>query len=138
MAPRVYYYEYLKSALWQRRRQQTFQRAGGCCELCEENLYGKNVDIHHLTYVRLGREHPDDLMLCCPKCHRERIHGYMPTNQIIEQLFRNGRPVIVKSSNWSADCSYFENILEELDEMGLDVDFQPERSRFVIQVRSGL
>lgn len=32
------------------------------------------LEVHHLTYERIGHEHPDDLIVLCPACHAD-VHG---------------------------------------------------------------
>jgi len=34
----------------------------------------RNLEVHHLTYDRLGDERMDDLEVLCPDCHR-KAHG---------------------------------------------------------------
>jgi hypothetical protein len=64
------YTAYIKSRPWREKRVAVLRRAGGVCERC-----GKwpVVNVHHLTYVRLGGELPADLIGVCFKCHQE-IH----------------------------------------------------------------
>jgi|SRR5215472_14775278 len=35
------------------------------------------LEVHHLTYKRLGHEHPDDLIVLCPGCHA-KAHDHEP------------------------------------------------------------
>lgn len=35
------------------------------------NAVPRNLDVHHLTYDRFGREELDDLVLLCRDCHKE-------------------------------------------------------------------
>jgi hypothetical protein len=71
---------YLKSSQWQARRERELRRAGRRCEKCgtaatrtaKGNWAGLNV--HHLTYERLGNETPGDLIVLCRSCH-EQEHG---------------------------------------------------------------
>jgi 5-methylcytosine-specific restriction endonuclease McrA len=37
-----------------------------------------NLAVHHLTYERLGSEHPDDLITLCRTCHK-LDHGRDPS-----------------------------------------------------------
>lgn len=40
------------------------------CQRCKEKLPPGALDVHHLTYERLGNERPSDLqVLCRSKCH---------------------------------------------------------------------
>ena len=38
------------------------------------------LEVHHLSYARLGRELPDDLIVLCPACHAI-AHGLVPTDE---------------------------------------------------------
>lgn len=61
-----WYNEYLTSPLWRERRNLIIQRAKGRCEVCQARAA---YQIHHLTYARVGRELPDDLVAVCDRCH---------------------------------------------------------------------
>jgi hypothetical protein len=65
---RVWYRNvYLRSPHWRTRRARAIALAGGRCERC-----GKpgRLEVHHLTYKRLGRERDRDLRALCHPCHR--------------------------------------------------------------------
>jgi hypothetical protein len=65
---RAWYREvYLRSPHWRARRAQAIGRAGGRCEHCGAR---DRLEIHHLTYERLGRERDRDLRALCHRCHR--------------------------------------------------------------------
>jgi hypothetical protein len=61
----------MQSVGWRRRRSRAIRRAGRRCQACGAR---GPLDVHHLTYARLGREAPGDLRVLCPACH-ERLHG---------------------------------------------------------------
>lgn len=61
---------YLRSETWQRKREAALQRAGSRCQLC--NSTG-NLQVHHRTYERVGRELDSDLTVLCGGCHK-RFH----------------------------------------------------------------
>lgn len=65
------YEDYLESPWWQGCRERALERAGFRCERCGQ---GAPLNVHHRTYVRLGRELPEDLEVLCRGCHREE-HG---------------------------------------------------------------
>ena len=56
---------------WRRRRRQALRRAGRRCQRCGAR---GPLDVHHLTYARLGRERPGDLLAVCERCHGA-LHG---------------------------------------------------------------
>ena len=57
---------YLQSDHWQEVRKRKLKQAGYKCEACGEKV---KLDIHHLTYERLGKERLDDLQALCRDCH---------------------------------------------------------------------
>lgn len=65
------YRTYLNSAQWKTRRALLINERGSQCDNC-----GKVglVQVHHLSYERLGRELPIDLQLLCLSCHKQ-VHG---------------------------------------------------------------
>lgn len=70
------YSEYLKSSLWQASRKRYHENGGRkSCLVCGKRRY----HLHHLTYTRLGRELPGDLVPLCPSCH-ERVHRFHRNN----------------------------------------------------------
>jgi hypothetical protein len=70
------YQWYLGTAFWREQREAVLRRAKGVCEQCKQR---SAVQIHHLTYVRIFKELPNDLMALCQKCHAE-IHNKTPAN----------------------------------------------------------
>jgi 5-methylcytosine-specific restriction endonuclease McrA len=62
---KMLYSLYLKTSHWRRIRERTLQRDRRRCVRCQK----KATDIHHLTYVRLGREDLNDLVSVCRDCH---------------------------------------------------------------------
>lgn len=63
---------YLQSKHWKATREFIINKYDGKCELCGKE---KGINIHHLTYERLGEETENDLMCLCKKCH-EVLHTY--------------------------------------------------------------
>ena len=66
------YESYVKTDCWQIRRDAYVSRYGPACEVCGNSIDG--LDVHHLTYERLGVELDDDLMGLCRLCH-SAVHG---------------------------------------------------------------
>jgi hypothetical protein len=66
------YVRYLNSAAWAAKRAEVLARAAGSCEGCGEAVEGAETEVHHLTYERIGRELPEDLVALCPGCHRRK------------------------------------------------------------------
>jgi 5-methylcytosine-specific restriction endonuclease McrA len=65
-----WYNQYLLSPQWMEKRRLVFDRCRGLCEGCRNS---KAVQVHHLTYVRVGDEMLFDLVAVCLDCH-EKIH----------------------------------------------------------------
>jgi len=63
------YKEYLKSDHWQKTRRRKLNRTAKCAICAERN----DLDVHHLTYDRMYKEHLSDLRVVCRRCH-EVIH----------------------------------------------------------------
>ena len=64
---RAWYRDYLRTPGWRRRRAQAVARARGHCEECGRACRG--LQVHHVSYGRLGRERLCDLRALCPRCH---------------------------------------------------------------------
>lgn len=60
------YYTYINSPEWWSVRQRKVKSSNFQCEVCSSNA---NLNVHHLTYVRLGSEKDSDLMVLCRGCH---------------------------------------------------------------------
>ena len=64
------YKEYLNSNSWKNLKAKVIKRDGGICQGCFLEL---PLDVHHLTYERIGDELGVDLISLCRQCH-DRIH----------------------------------------------------------------
>jgi hypothetical protein len=63
------YNAYLNSESWKRRRNKFLRKRNRAnrCKLC----FGHGpVDVHHVTYARVGRELASDLKALCRDCHQ--------------------------------------------------------------------
>jgi 5-methylcytosine-specific restriction endonuclease McrA len=67
------YVRYLWSAAWQRKRQETLERAGYKCERCGKAY--KKLAVHHKTYANVRNERPEDLEVLCFACHARITHS---------------------------------------------------------------
>ena len=64
--------KYIRSRAWARLRRLVLGRAGGRCESCGKiPLVGFDgaLQVHHITYERLGAEPLEDLVAVCAGCH---------------------------------------------------------------------
>ena len=76
------YEHYVKTDCWSLRRK-AYLKIHNWCEVCSR--FGE-LQIHHLSYERLGHEHDDDLLAVCDSCHRT-FHGLPGTPRTwIEQV----------------------------------------------------
>jgi len=72
----TFYAAYLRSYHGRRLRKQAVERARYCCMRCgrtdphRDRKPGTRLQVHHLTYARLGEEHFEDLLVLCNDCHR--------------------------------------------------------------------
>lgn len=65
---RTRYAAYLQSERWRETRNRALRRAYYRCERC----HGKrSLEVHHLSYERLGAELPSDLEVVCHQCHAD-------------------------------------------------------------------
>lgn len=60
------YEQYLRTDHWRARRNRALKLATYRCQRCTDN---RNLQVHHLSYDRLGEELDDDLQVLCRGCH---------------------------------------------------------------------
>jgi 5-methylcytosine-specific restriction endonuclease McrA len=63
------YETYMQSETWRELRDLCIWAADGLCERCGASEDDVQIEVHHLTYERLGHEDPDDLQVLCSPCH---------------------------------------------------------------------
>ena len=73
------YEGYMQSKKWAIKRRLKLLSTNYTCEICgysgfDEKLVDKTLDVHHITYERLGDENMDDLKVLCRNCH-EKLHN---------------------------------------------------------------
>lgn len=69
-----FYKEYIMSDAWKAKRREAIKHYGQNCNQCKTFLPINKIQVHHVTYKRLGKELLEDLMIVCKSCH-EKIHG---------------------------------------------------------------
>ena len=62
------YQEYLKSGEWKHKKSQKLKQANFKCDGCNESKGA--MEVHHLTYDRIGMELFTDLAVYCHECHQ--------------------------------------------------------------------
>lgn len=84
------YRQYLRSEHWHIFRETVLAKRGRLCQQCK--IPSISVDLHHLTYERLGEERESDVEVLCRPCHDIR-HGKAKTSPAIsgERLTRGQR-----------------------------------------------
>ena len=65
------YAAYLRSDTWQSTKRRKLAAVDWRCESCGAEWGLIPLDVHHLTYERLGRERDEDLRVLCRACHGE-------------------------------------------------------------------
>jgi 5-methylcytosine-specific restriction endonuclease McrA len=68
---RIAYNEYLNSPHWHLVRAAAIVKADCRCQLCNSP---DNLQVHHRTYERRGKEKLSDVTVLCRDCHR-KFHG---------------------------------------------------------------
>ena len=63
------YADYLQTPEWQATRAHIFARDAHACRDCGAQHW---LEVHHLTYERLGCEQDADLLTLCRECHQKR------------------------------------------------------------------
>ena len=66
------YQTYLASGHWQARKAEAIRKAGYRCQYPGCKAYNV-LDVHHLTYQRLGCELDSDIIVLCRE-HHQAIH----------------------------------------------------------------
>lgn len=61
------YHKYLKSDHWEELKKLVFEWRGRKCQLC---MGSRNLQVHHMTYKRVGKEDPRDVLIVCDSCHK--------------------------------------------------------------------
>ena len=67
------YKQYLKTEAWQLQRYKALERDNYKCVICSTD---KRVEVHHITYKRVGQENLSDLVCLCRKHHQLQHDHY--------------------------------------------------------------
>ena len=62
------YQKYLQSDRWEYVRRCALNRSKYDCKKCGHR---DALDVHHLSYERLGNERDEDLIVLCRRCHKD-------------------------------------------------------------------
>lgn len=71
------YRRYIRSPTWQEKKRQRMEIDGYKCVMCGRHIsHCRTMQVHHITYARLGNENVlTDLCTLCGSCHK-KIHNY--------------------------------------------------------------
>ncbi len=72
------YKDYIRSDRWAAKAQERIEIDGHKCVMCgrPESRCRNGLQVHHVTYARLGQEDVyNDLVSLCQSCHL-KIHAY--------------------------------------------------------------
>ena len=113
------YSAYLKSAQWKNIRRLLIQQSNGVCARCGHG--SPELEIHHKTYERLGKERMTDLEVLCRTCHKladeERAQQGKKRSQaaLTKARYRNGLDTYM-TKKYGDDWFYHHHDIEEFDE----------------------
>jgi hypothetical protein len=71
------YRAYLRSQAWQQTREKAFEHYGRRCAVCNTKW---RLQVHHLTYERLGHEYMSDLRILCWRHHKKGRYSAVAIN----------------------------------------------------------
>jgi 5-methylcytosine-specific restriction endonuclease McrA len=72
------YDRYMLSPEWKKKREGVLERAGHVCAVCKQP--SDRLQAHHVDYMRVGKERPEDLRAVCKPCHGT-LHAYPGARQ---------------------------------------------------------
>lgn len=105
------YQQYLQSPQWDEQRRAALQRAGHRCQSCDDD--DTTLEVHHLTYERLGKEEPSDLETLCWRCHAAE-HGKLNERMARREATLNEAELRAAAELASNDTSVFTTKLDAL------------------------
>lgn len=94
--PEEHYAAYINSPQWKRRCAVAIERAGGKCQRCGYSKFSRRLEVHHLTYDRLGHERDEDLLVVCHECHAAADQE----RQAHEEQQRHTGPLVAGFEAW--------------------------------------
>ncbi|MSR87929.1 MAG: hypothetical protein EXS69_02080 [Candidatus Zambryskibacteria bacterium] len=97
------YKEYIKSDAWFERRDIYFFTHEKNCVACES---AEHIDLHHMTYDRLGSERDEDLIPLCKVCH-DQYHTIYKRASVVDsknfvsakQAARKGKEIYMRNQD---------------------------------------
>lgn len=79
------YVDYINSEAWRQKRAERLRISKGRCAVCGRRRRRGAIEVHHLTYARMGNENMEDLLPLCYRHHMKAEElvslGYLPRNE---------------------------------------------------------
>lgn len=83
----------ISSKAWNTLKEQILERDGHRCVQC---LNKENLQVHHLTYKRVGKEVLKDLVTLCKRCHDE-VHRLSKSQDFTKNTLEEDTNKIIAS-----------------------------------------
>ena len=113
------YEKYLTSPSWRVTRNRALKQAGWKCNRCPQR---RGLQVHHLTYERLGRELDTDLEVLCEDCHRGH-HLDAMHDQPLSRLYLQLASDVVKADPFAPVAEIVAKVKDECARLRLPNDF---------------
>jgi hypothetical protein len=91
------YQTYLHSEHWINKRKEFYKVNQAICSKCQST---KNLNLHHLTYARLGKELLTDLICLCETCHHDLHNAIKKTKPKVKKKVGKSSKVLCKNCKW--------------------------------------
>ena len=91
---------------WQAIRKLAHARDGSRCVLCNS---GKNLDVHHRTYERWGKEELSDVSTLCRDCHKNFSLENKSKRDLAEELEKHLERKICNSFLDRSELKFYSN-----------------------------
>jgi len=102
---RDFYLAYLNTPEWRAKRTRKLHQSGWRCSACGGK---RDLQVHHVTYERLGCELDEDLRVLCADCH-EREHIQNPQTSH-ERLYLKIASEVLRASPFSEISDLLEDV----------------------------
>ena len=117
---REFYLAYLNSPEWRTKRRDALRRAEYRCQ-AEGCTSKRGLQVHHLTYERLGAELDDDLVVVCEDCHESHHIAEMEKSES-RVFLKIGRIILGKLGPWASIADLSEAVKGECARLKIKYD----------------
>ena len=106
------YDRYISSQRWRDKRERALESAHYkeryWCQDCGWDFPKDQLEVHHLTYERLGREKDSDLIVVCSRCHQKQDklrakRGREKSSSALYEAQLDGWATAVYGEEWYCD-----------------------------------